>query len=74
MGPSSSYGEEIVKMINELIATPEPIIPKESEHWAESSYRFLTEEKGIKINERRFDDTATRGEVFAILARALGLK
>lgn len=72
--PSSSYGEEIVKMINELIATPEPIIPKESEHWADSSYRFLTEEKGIKINERRFDDTATRGEVFAILARALGLK
>jgi hypothetical protein len=43
-------------------------------HWAEKYYRFLTEEKGIVIHERRFDDTITRGEIFAVMARMMGYK
>lgn len=41
------------------------------EHWAEKAYQFLIE-KGIAVNERRFDDIMTRGEVLTIVARALG--
>jgi N-acetylmuramoyl-L-alanine amidase len=36
------------------------------QHWAEPFYRSLNE-KGIIINERRFDDNITRGEVMALL-------
>jgi len=46
--------------------------PDVVEHWAEGPYKFLTEEVGITINEKRFDDPITRGEVFAILARMEG--
>lgn len=68
--PSISYGTDIVKMMDELIATPEPA----PEHWAEKYYRFLTEEKGIVIHEKRFDDTITRGEIFCLMARIIGYK
>ncbi|MBZ4669402.1 MAG: cell wall hydrolase/autolysin [Defluviitaleaceae bacterium] len=71
--PSATYGNDIVKMMNELIATPEPAAP-ETEHWAEKYYRFLTEEKGMVIHEKRFDDTVTRGEIFCLMARLLGYK
>jgi N-acetylmuramoyl-L-alanine amidase len=35
-------------------------------HWAQSHYDGLLK-KGIKINETRFDDKITRGEIFALL-------
>lgn len=38
------------------------------EHWAEKHYNSLNQ-KGIKIDEKRFDDTVTRGELFALLDR-----
>lgn len=47
--------------------------PKQ-EHWAQKYYDFLTKEKGIVIHETRFDDTITRGEVFALMSRTLGYK
>lgn len=68
--PSSTYGNDIVKMMNELIATPEPV----PEHWAEKYYSYLTEEKGMVIHEKRFDDTVTRGEIFCLMARVMGYK
>lgn len=37
-------------------------------HWAEKSIEFL-KGVGIQINEKRFDDNMTRGELFAILER-----
>lgn len=37
-------------------------------HWAEKHFRSLNE-KGITVNERRFDDLITRGEVMALLDR-----
>lgn len=41
---------------------------KEYEHWAEK-YKQSLEVKGIKINDTRYDEPMTRGEVFAILDR-----
>lgn len=52
-----------IKAIN-----PEDLLLKE--HWAEKHWISLNE-KGIKINEKRFDDPMTRGEVFALLDRAV---
>jgi len=43
------------------------------EHWAEKYYQYLIS-KGITIYERRFDDVATRGDMFAMIARSLGCK
>ena len=43
-------------------------------HWAQKYYDFLTIDKRITINDKRFDDVITRGEVFALLARILGYK
>jgi N-acetyl-anhydromuramyl-L-alanine amidase AmpD len=40
-------------------------------HWAEKHYNSLIR-KGIKITDKRFDDTMTRGEVFAMLDRITG--
>ncbi len=40
-------------------------------HWAEKHFINLNE-KGIKINEKRYDDPITRGEVFALLDRLRG--
>ena len=37
-------------------------------HWAEKYYQYLNE-NGVIIYEKRFDDPATRGEVFALLSR-----
>lgn len=41
----------------------------EEEHWAEKYYKHLTEEVGMTIHERRFDDKVTRGELFALMSR-----
>lgn len=42
--------------------TPEP------EHWAEKYWRSLAE-KGVSIQDKRYNDTVTRGELFALLDR-----
>jgi len=44
---------------------------KPREHWAEEYYQFL-KSKGITIHEKRFDDPATRGDMFAMMARVMG--
>ena len=41
---------------------------EDQEHWAEKHYQNLNT-KGIKIHERRFDDSISRGELFAVLDR-----
>lgn len=51
-----------------------PSIINKKEHWAQKYYDYLTKEKGIVIHETRFDDTLTRGENFALLARMMGYK
>jgi N-acetylmuramoyl-L-alanine amidase len=38
------------------------------EHWAEAPFQELLA-RGLTIHERRFDDTITRGEIFALLVR-----
>ena len=43
------------------------------EHWAQKYYDYLTG-KGIAIYDKRFEDSITRGEVFALLARMMGYK
>lgn len=43
-------------------------IKEEKEHWAETHYDNLNK-KGIEIFEKRFDDSMSRGEVFAMLDR-----
>jgi N-acetylmuramoyl-L-alanine amidase len=43
------------------------------QHWAQKYYDFLRG-KGIVIHETRFDDTVTRGELFALMARMMGYK
>lgn len=50
------------------------VFRKEPEHWADGAYTFLTKEKGITVHEKRFDDTATRGDMFVMLARVLGYR
>lgn len=44
------------------------IIPKD--HWAESAFQSLLS-KGVVINDKRFDDPITRGEVIALLDRVI---
>ena len=40
------------------------------EHWGEIPFKSL-KEKGVNINEKRFDDYMTRAEVFALLDRII---
>jgi len=53
--------KSVAKVIKEYFY-PTPV------HWAEKHYESL-KEKGIEINEKRFNDTVTRGEIFALLDR-----
>lgn len=39
-------------------------------HWAEK-HKTSLESKGIKINDTRYDEYMTRGEVFALLDRII---
>lgn len=43
------------------------------EHWAEKYFKYLND-NGVLVQERRFDDKATRGDLFAMLARMKGYK
>ena len=41
------------------------------EHYAESIYKELTEDYGLTIHEKRFDDRITRAETMALILQAL---
>ncbi len=56
-----SYIKEIEEYYKEIIKKP---------HWA-NKHKLSLESKGIIINEERFDDFMTRGEVFALLDRII---
>jgi flagellum-specific peptidoglycan hydrolase FlgJ len=60
------YPEKLIKIIEEykLMEYDRKV------HWAEEHFKSL-EAKGIIIYEKRFDDYMKRGEVFALLDRAL---
>ena len=62
--------KDVQKTIDSLLKPKEP--PKA--HWAEKYFNYLTQQKGIVINDKRFDDKISRGEVFALMARQLGYK
>jgi len=55
------YIKEIEEYYNEI--TKEP-------HWAEE-HKLSLESKGITINDTRYDDFMTRGEVLALLDRII---
>mgnify|MGYP001289212597 CR=1 FL=1 len=61
------YAESVVKAFCLHIGYIYTPVQK-NEHWAELYYNSLIK-KGIKINEKRFDDTITRGEMFVLLDR-----
>lgn len=44
----------------------------EKKHWAEKHFKNL-KDKGVEINEKRFNDKITRGEAMALIDRALEL-
>jgi len=44
---------------------------QEKPHWAEEPYTYLSQR--IVIHEKRFNEPATRGEVFALLAQVVSL-
>jgi len=44
-----------------------------SEHWAKKYHDYL-KANGVIIHEERFDEPATRGDMFAMLARLMGYK
>jgi len=46
---------------------------KKSEHWAKKYFDYLRA-NGIVIYEERFNEPATRGDVFALMARMMGYK
>ena len=43
---------------------------KPGEHWAEKFWKNLNE-KGIKINEKRYENPITRGEIFSLLSQII---
>ena len=54
-----------VEIMQDTTQTP---VQDETKHWAYKHYESL-KNKGVEINEMRFDDNITRGEVFALLDR-----
>lgn len=53
-------------LIKEAKAMSEKKEVKEKPHWGEKVYNSL-KEKGLKFNEKRFDDNLTRAEAFVIV-------
>lgn len=43
-------------------------VNKKQEHWAEKYWDYLND-VGVQINEKRYDDKITRGEIFALMVR-----
>lgn len=65
--PGEGYGYDIVKLLNKILN--EPI---NKEHWGEEIYQRLVK-KGIKFDEKRFDDPLTRAEAFVIVDKVTDL-
>lgn len=65
-----AYAHGILKTLGVEIMKDENIKgeQEETKHWAYKHYKSL-KNKGIEINEMRFDDRIKRGEVFALLDR-----
>jgi len=66
--PSYEWNKLLSGMYEGAVDPIEFMSNLKNEHWAEKHYRSLNK-KGIKIQEKRFDDMITRGEVFAIIDR-----
>jgi N-acetylmuramoyl-L-alanine amidase len=60
------------KNFNDVIIT-EGVKKMETKHWCDEIFKQL-KEKGLNINEQRFDDKITRAEVFALLLQTLNIK
>ena len=71
-GTKDMNEKEVRKIIREEI-TPSINGGSPDSHWAYGAYTYLNN-KGITINERRFDDMMTRGEVITLIARTQGFK
>jgi hypothetical protein len=60
------------KNFNDIIIS-EGMRVEEQKHWCEEIFNQL-KDKGIVINEKRFDDKITRAEVFALLLQIINKK
>ena len=49
------------------------LTPEKEKHWAEVYFKALTQ-SGLTIHDKRFDDHISRGEVMALISRALGYR
>lgn len=66
-----AYAHGILKTLGvEIMQDTTTQTPDETKHWAYKHYESL-KNKGVEINETRFDDNITRGEVFALLDRVV---
>ena len=64
-----AYAHGILKTLGvEIMTDTQTPVKDETKHWAYKHYESL-KNKGVEINEMRFDDNITRGEVFAMLDR-----
>jgi hypothetical protein len=64
--------DSIAQAICKGIIQETGITVQKTQHWAEDSYQKLIN-KGYKIDDRRFDDNITRGEVFSLLAQKISI-
>lgn len=69
----TAYGVVETEMFNKFTAFGRlKVFPQEQKpHWAEEPYTYLSQR--IVIHEKRFNEPATRGEVFALLAQVVSL-
>lgn len=76
LAEQQAFGVAYAKGILDTLGIPydepeepeQPVEEPAKEHWAQKHYDSLNA-KGVEINETRFDDSITRGEVFALLDR-----
>lgn len=66
------YPEKLIRIINENKLFEYDTLESINKHWAENDYRELNE-SGLKIHDRRFNDTITRGEVISLFNRLFKL-
>lgn len=65
---SQGIADGVMEYLGRATVAPEP--PAPAEHWAEQYWQFLND-NGVTVHERRFDEPMTRGEMVAIVARAM---
>lgn len=49
------------------------IFKPETVHWAEKYFDYMNDH-GVKVNDKNYDNLATRGEVMAMVARCMGCR